>query len=60
MVSKKSRILRIVFGVILMVAIWFFFQSYWALIGLIPIIVGITGFCPACYFLNRCSLNLKS
>ncbi|WP_366939533.1 hypothetical protein [Campylobacter gracilis] len=22
-----------------------------------PFIVGVTGFCPACYFLNRCSLK---
>lgn len=59
MVSKKSRILRVILGVIFMAGVWYFYESYWALLGLIPIIVGVTGFCPACYFLNRCSLDLK-
>ncbi|QPH86560.1 DUF2892 domain-containing protein [Campylobacter concisus] len=59
MVSAKSRIIRVVLGLIFTVAIWYFYESYWALIGLIPIIVGVTGFCPACKFLGRCSLNLK-
>ncbi|WP_169974988.1 MULTISPECIES: DUF2892 domain-containing protein [unclassified Campylobacter] len=57
MLSKKNRIIRVVLGVLLMAGIWFFFKSYWALIGLIPIIVGITGFCPACSLLGRCSLK---
>ncbi|WP_149710615.1 DUF2892 domain-containing protein [Campylobacter concisus] len=59
MVSVKSRIIRVVLGLIFTVAIWYFYESYWALIGLIPIIVGVTGFCPACKFLGRCSFNLK-
>ncbi|WP_365951458.1 DUF2892 domain-containing protein [uncultured Campylobacter sp.] len=33
------------------------FGSWWGLVGLVPFIVGVTGFCPACYFLNRCSLK---
>lgn len=33
------------------------FSSWWGLVGLVPFIVGVTGFCPACYFLNRCSLK---
>ncbi|WP_230853907.1 YgaP family membrane protein [Campylobacter concisus] len=55
----KSRIVRVVLGLVFMAAVWYFYESYWALIGLIPIIVGVTGFCPACKFLGRCSLNLK-
>ncbi|QCD52777.1 YgaP family membrane protein [Campylobacter sp. RM16192] len=57
MLSKKNRIMRVILGVLLMAGIWIFFKSYWALIGLIPIIVGITGFCPACALLGRCSLK---
>ncbi|WP_462104760.1 YgaP family membrane protein [Campylobacter concisus] len=59
MVSVKSRIIRVVLGLAFMAAVWYFYESYWALIGLIPINVGVTGFCPACKFLGRCSLNLK-
>lgn len=57
MISAKSRILRVIFGVLLMALIWYFFKSYWALIGLVPIIVGVSGFCPACYFMDKCSVK---
>lgn len=55
--STKTRILRITWGVIFMIVFGIMFMSWWALFGLIPVIVGITGFCPACYFLNRCSIK---
>ncbi|WP_169999647.1 DUF2892 domain-containing protein [Campylobacter sp. RM9328] len=57
MVSKKSRIFRVIFGLFLMVGVWLLFKSYWALIGLVPIIIGITGYCPACQILGKCSLK---
>ncbi|MDO5045773.1 YgaP family membrane protein [Campylobacter sp.] len=57
MLSKKSRIIRVVLGLLLMALIWYFFKSYWALIGLIPVIIGVSGFCPACYFMGRCSIK---
>lgn len=57
MVSKKSRIIRSVIGILWILVFTFVFESWWALVGLVPLIVGVTGFCPACYFLNRCSLK---
>ena len=56
MLSKKTRIIRALIGLAIMIA-GVVFSSWWGLIGLVPFIVGITGFCPACYFLNRCSLK---
>ncbi|QKF65522.1 DUF2892 domain-containing protein [Campylobacter corcagiensis] len=53
--SRENRIIRIALGLIFMIVVGIMFMSWWALLGLIPVIVGITGFCPACYFLNRCS-----
>jgi hypothetical protein len=55
--SWKVRIIRMVLGIVLGGAIWYFFESWWALIGLVPFLVGATGFCPACYFLGRCSIK---
>lgn len=55
--SWKVRIIRMVLGIVLGGAIWYFFESWWALIGLVPFLVGVTGFCPACYFLGRCSIK---
>ncbi|MBQ3674813.1 MAG: DUF2892 domain-containing protein [Campylobacter sp.] len=54
--SKKKRITKIIIGLVLMIGLYFV-NPWLSLIGLIPILVGVTGFCLACYFLNRCSLN---
>ena len=56
MLSKKTRIIRALIGLAIMIA-GVVFSSWWGLVGLVPFIVGVTGFCPACYFLNRCSLK---
>ena len=56
MLSKKTRIIRALIGLAIMIA-GAAFGSWWGLVGLVPFIVGATGFCPACYFLNRCSLK---
>ncbi len=56
MLSKKTRIIRALIGLAIMI-VGAVFSSWWGLVGLVPFIVGVTGFCPACYFLNRCSLK---
>ena len=56
MLSNKTRIIRALIGLAIMIA-GVVFNSWWGLVGLVPFIVGVTGFCPACYFLNRCSLK---
>ncbi|MCL3780046.1 DUF2892 domain-containing protein [Prolixibacteraceae bacterium JC049] len=44
-VTTKSRTIRIVIGLII-IAVGFYFNSWWGAIGLFPFIVGLTGFCP--------------
>ena len=56
MLSKKTRIIRALIGLAIMIT-GVVFGSWWGLVGLVPFVVGVTGFCPACYFLNRCSLK---
>ena len=56
MLSKKTRIIRALIGLAIMIAKAVVWQLV-GLVGLVPFIVGVTGFCPACYFLNRCSLK---
>ena len=57
MLSKKTRIIRALIGLAIMIAKVVVWQLVGGLVGLVPFIVCITGFCPACYFLNRCSLK---
>ena len=56
MLNKNRRIFQVLLGMALILGL--FFVSPWlSLIGFVPFLVGITGFCPACYFLNRCALQ---
>nr|WP_297996549.1 DUF2892 domain-containing protein [uncultured Campylobacter sp.] len=48
--------MRALIGLAIMIAKAVVWQLV-GLVGLVPFIVGVTGFCPACYFLNRCSLK---
>ncbi len=45
-VGGIDRILRIVVGVLILAAGWYY-HSPWGLIGLIPLVTGLTGWCPA-------------
>jgi len=42
--GKRDRAFRIVLGLVI-IAIGFNYGSYWGLIGLIPLLTGIVGFC---------------
>lgn len=44
-VGGMDRILRIVLGIILL-GLGFYFKSWWGLIGLVPLLTAIVGFCP--------------
>ena len=50
--------IKIVIGIIL-ISIGFIIENYWFYLGIIPLLVGITKFCPACYFFKKCSIKLK-
>lgn len=53
---KNKFTIKIVIGTILVI-IGIITNINWFYIGFIPLIVGITRFCPACYFLKKCSLK---
>ena len=55
---KHKFNIKIVIGIIL-ISIGFIIENYWFYLGIIPLLVGITKFCPACYFLKKCSIKLK-
>ncbi|MBN1647010.1 MAG: DUF2892 domain-containing protein [Spirochaetales bacterium] len=44
-VGKSDRIFRIIIGLVI-VAVGLLYQSWWGLIGLIPLATGMFRFCP--------------
>ena len=54
-VGKTDRTIRLVLGV-LMLTVGLFTESWWGLIGLIPIVTGMAGWCPiyAPFHLSSC------
>jgi hypothetical protein len=44
-VGKTERIIRLVVGVVIVV-IGIVFQSWWGLVGLVPIATALAGWCP--------------
>jgi hypothetical protein len=57
-VGDQDKVIRIVLGVIIVVA-GMFFQSWWGLIGLLPILTGLINYCPA-YSLLGLSTKIKT
>lgn len=53
--GKTDRVLRAIGGVIIGAAGWYF-QSWWGLVGLIPLATAAIGWCPA-YELFKFSTN---
>ncbi len=45
-VGKTDRVFRIVLGVIIILA-GFYYQSWWGAVGLVPILTGSIRWCPA-------------
>jgi len=45
-VGGIDRKLRIIAGIVI-IAVGIYFQSWWGVIGMIPILTGVTGWCPA-------------
>jgi sulfite exporter TauE/SafE len=45
-VGSIDRILRIILGVVI-IAVGFYFQSWWGLIGIIPLATAFMKWCPA-------------
>ena len=54
-IRKICRPIRIIIGLIL-VAVGFFTGIIWFYLGVIPLIAGITNFCPLCIITKKCDL----
>lgn len=57
--GKLDRILRVIIGLVLLSLVVIGPQTNWGLIGVIPLITGILGFCPLYKIigLNTCPLK---
>lgn len=44
-VGKTDKIIRIILGIVIFI-IGIIYQSWWGLLGLIPLITGLWNFCP--------------
>lgn len=45
-VGSSDRIFRFVLGAII-IALGFYFKSWWGVVGVVPIITGLLNYCPA-------------
>lgn len=61
-IGSIDRTLRIVLGVGLISLVFVGPQTYWGLVGLVPLITGLTRFCPAysATGVDSCGLGPKS
>lgn len=55
--GKLDRILRIAVGLVLIALVFVGPQTLWGLIGVVPLLTGLVGYCPAYTLLgiNSCS-----
>lgn len=44
--GSVDRVLRVILGVVLLALVFVGPQTYWGLIGLIPLVTGLVGTCP--------------
>lgn len=60
-IRKSCRIFRIIIGIVI-IGLGFYFNSeeeiynLWFALGAIPLLAGITNFCPLCMITKRCSI----
>jgi len=54
-IKKICRPIRIIMGLAL-IAVGFFTGIIWFYLGVIPLIAGITNFCPLCLITKKCDL----
>lgn len=54
-VAKSERVIRIIIGSTI-VGAGLFFNSWLGVIGLVPVLTGATGFCPA-YLLKKAGIK---
>lgn len=55
-VGKPDKIMRIVLGVAI-IGVGAYFGSWWAIVGLVPLLTGFMNFCPIYLFLASVPVN---
>lgn len=57
-VGKTDQIIRVVAGIVLL-GLGLFFGSWWGLVGLVPLLTGLAGRCPAyaLFGFSTCSME---
>jgi len=60
--GKVDRIIRILIGLGLLSLVFVGPQTMWGLVGLVPLLTGVIGFCPLykVFGLHTCPMKLKS
>ena len=58
-VGAKDKTIRIVIGILLII-LGVFGSRLWIIIGLIPLITGLIGYCPLYTFLGKSTSNEKT
>lgn len=60
--GKVDRIFRVVVGLGLLSLVIVGPQTMWGLLGLVPLLTGVVGFCPLykVFGLDTCPLNMKN
>ena len=61
-IRNFCKVFRIILGVVALVAGFYFVgedQTYnmWFLLGIAPLVAGITNFCPICLITKKCSIK---
>jgi hypothetical protein len=56
---------RITIGILIIAAGFYFkaeeeFYNLWFALGTIPLLAGLTGFCPLCIITKKCTINPKA
>jgi hypothetical protein len=55
-IGTIDMIVRMLLGVAVLFIGWYF-NTWWGLLGLLPLATGLLGWCPAYYFLKRSTLK---
>lgn len=57
--GKADRTIRVILGVVLLSLVVVGPQTYWGLVGIIPLLTGLVGYCPLYKLvgLNTCPLQ---
>jgi hypothetical protein len=60
-IRKNCRVFRIILGVVLVVTGVFQYGAFdgagWFFLGFIPLLAGLTNFCPLCIFSKKCDID---